>query len=394
MNSYIPEIPQQRLDNLERCIGVLAANSITSGEMAKKVLALQRGLTGDRSILNREYMNEQDYLLAYLSYYWPVSYAQAQLALRQLALKPLALRRWSSGPLRILDLGSGPGSMSCAAVDCVMEYMSLPFPAQTAIEITLFDLSRPAMNIAEELLKSNVMQREVRVACLQGNLGADTLPEGEFDLILIGHSLNEIAHNRADRIDIRTGLVKSALARLSDSGFMVIIEPSLLSTSRDLIELRNNLCEEGYRIHGPCTTNAVCSIVQTSAVATCHDESLWKIPHSVQKIADAAGLDRNAVKMTWFAFSKSALPSFNDESIFRVVSEPMLNKGGRVRYLLCGQKTRIPFSAKKDDAAAMAGGFFRIKRGDVISVENPEFRESGLGWQSETRLIQKDRFLS
>jgi hypothetical protein len=65
--------------------------------------------------------------------------------------------------------------------------------------------------------------------------------------------------------------------------------------------------------------------------------------------------------------------------LYRVVSEPMLNKAGRVRYLLCGNRGRFPFSAKRDDPAAAAGGFFGLARYDLIQVEEPESREGG-GW--------------
>ncbi len=388
MTKYIPEVPQTRLESLEKIIRDLSPDSGYSRDIAKKVTALQRGLTGERNLINRDYMGENDYLLAYLSYYWPVSYAQAQLALRQLPLK-----KTEDSAYRILDLGSGPGPMSCAAVDNFWNRLPVSEEATAKIDVTLFDISGAALRIAERLLQNNQLPPSPGITILKGDLSTDTLPDGEFDLILFGHSLNEIAHNQADRIVIRTELVKKTIKKLSQNGYLLMIEPALLSTSRDLIELRNQLCASGYPIHGPCTANAACTILETSASATCHDESLWKIPQSVQKIADEAGLDRNAIKMTWFAFSKPYNELLTGNAVFRVVSEPMLNKGGRVRYLLCGQKHRISFSAKKDDPAAMTGGFFMIKRGDIIEIENPEIRESGLGWQRETRVHTKDKFV-
>jgi len=284
--------------------------------------------------------------------------------------------------------------MSCAAVDRIRDGIPAAASADMKISVTVFDSSGTALDIAEKLLQNNSTRCPVDVAAIRGNLASDALPDGEFDLVLFGHSLNEIAHDKPDRLGIRAELARKAIGRLGYRGMLLIIEPALLSTSRDLIALRNELCAEGYPVHGPCTCDTACGILESSASATCHDESLWKIPRSVQKLADEAGLDRNAIKMTWFAFSKPDCPAGKHESVYRVVSEPMLNKAGRVRYLLCGSKNRMPFSAKKDDQAAAAGGFFLLARGDIVAIENPELRESGLGWRQDTKILRKEKFTS
>jgi hypothetical protein len=108
------------------------------------------------------------------------------------------------------------------------------------------------------------------------------------------------------------------------------------------------------------------------------------MPEAVRCLAEGAGLDREKIKMFWLVLQPPGQNLDGDRAAagtqaYRVVSEPMLNKAGRVRYLLCGQLGRFPFSAKKDDLAAAAGGFFRLSRYDLIRVEAPENREGG-GW--------------
>ena len=71
------------------------------------LLALQRGLTGDRGLAGRAYMDDRELLGAYLLYYWPVSYMQVSVSLAE---RPFS-------PRRVLDLGSGPGPASAAAID-------------------------------------------------------------------------------------------------------------------------------------------------------------------------------------------------------------------------------------------------------------------------------------
>lgn len=58
----------------------------------------------------------------------------------------------------------------------------------------------------------------------------------------------------------------------------------------------------------------------------------------------------------------------------------MLNKGGRVRYLICGPGGRFPFSAKKDDERARLAGFFELGRYALIRIREPERREGGWGF--------------
>ena len=63
-----------------------------------------------------------------------------------------------------------------------------------------------------------------------------------------------------------------------------------------------------------------------------------------------------------------------DSETALVVSEPMLNKAGRLRFLLCNDAGRFAVSARKDDPVARAAGFFGLKRGDRIRLRGAELR--------------------
>ena len=72
----------------------------------------------------------------------------------------------------------------------------------------------------------------------------------------------------------------------------------------------------------------------------------------------------------------------------RVVSEPMLNKAGRLRYILCTPSGLATLSAKTGDADAEAAGFFALRRGDCITAEALEKRanENSFGFVPGARL--------
>lgn len=391
--------------------------------LAEAVLRLQRGLTGERRLICRQeaaqagqqlsYMEEKDLLAAYLSYYWPVSYTQVSYILHTLSL----------GGRRILDLGSGPGPMSAAILDWINCGAA---PKDVRPELTLIDSSPKALKLAELILKQEPAGSNTTPAgltLLTARLEAATLPAGPYDLIVFGHSLNELATGQEDWLEQRLELLKQAASRLADRGCLILIEPALLKTARNLIQLRDIILEQAsdfkLQLLGPCTSPIACPAFAQGENQTCHEEFQWRMPAMVARLAEQAGLERQRVKMAWFAFRRTSgdqracaqrasdhqsgnrrashqeasdrvetIQADNGKKAYRyrVVSEPILNKAGRVRYLLCGAAGRFAFSAKNDDRTAKAAGFFDLSRGDYLKISHPELRENGWGVQPATRI--------
>ncbi len=343
-------------------------------------------------------MDDPALLEAYLSYYWPVSYAQAS---RVMELGGLRL-------LRVLDLGAGPGPMAAAAFD------------RGATLLYLVDHSGAALRLAERLLvdpgryagqvyapgeeasvpgahiHSSRTAKSADVHCIQADLEApESIPAGQFDLVILGHCLNELGAGEPDqrvRVERRANLVSRTAAALVPGGSVMIVEPATLASARDGMALRDHLAGLGWHISGPCTRQGPCHALAAGENHSCHDEAAWAMPESVRSLAEGAGLDREKIKMFWLVLRPPARGlsggrAAPDDQSYRVVSEPMLNKAGRVRYLLCGQRGRFPFSARKGDPAATKAGFFGLRRYDLIRVEAPEDREGGgWGFGQETRI--------
>jgi hypothetical protein len=55
----------------------------------------------------------------------------------------------------------------------------------------------------------------------------------------------------------------------------------------------------------------------------------------------------------------------------------MLNKAGRLRYILCGDGSLATVSARADDEEARASGFMDLRRGDFLRPEKFEERPGG-----------------
>lgn len=337
------------------------------------LLSLQRGLTGDRVLAGTGYMDDPALLAAYADYYLEVSRAQTLRICSMTGLHPRS----------VLDMGAGPGSVSLALAE------------RGARRLTLVDRSAPALDSARQALARlpRPDSAPLELAVIQAELESSAaLPAGPFDLVVFGHSLNEIGTG-PDRLERRLALVRRAAASLEAGGGILIIEPATLAASRDTLQLRDALVSLGWRVRAPCTWSGACPALEAGPTHTCHDESTWAMPAHVGQLALKLGLDRELIKMTWLlavpalAVPPPAVPALDaaerPES-YRVVSAPMLNKAGRVRYLLCGPAGRFPFSARKDDDAAIRGGFFLLRRYDLIEVANPEIREGGWGFGPRT----------
>jgi SAM-dependent methyltransferase len=344
------------------------------------LLSLQRGLTGTRTLAGNGYMDDSSFLGSYLLYYWPVSYLQSSLALSSDFDVIRSFRAKES--VRILDLGSGPGAVSCALADLL---------GKTPLSITLVDSSSKAMRLAERLLKTKGIQAESH----QTQLESDDLSflSGSYDCILLSHTLNELWIGDTDAIGKRASLVEKVASFLSPSGILLLMEPALLETSRNLLAVRDRLVSSGFTILSPCLGDCPCGALCAGPSHTCHAEITWKPGEPMASLAAKAGLDRASVKMTFFVMKKGTTETKAKEQTALIVSDCMLNKAGRIRFLCCDGQKRFSISAKTDAPAAVTSRFASMRRYDLISYSGLEKRGEGdeqsygIGRQSTIRLI-------
>ena len=360
------------------------------------LLALQRGLTGERGLAGARYMDEGGFLGAYLLYYWPVSYLETALSLAELGLSPR----------RVLDLGSGPGPAAAAALDA----------SGGRADLVLADGSRAALDVAQRVLEAgpragdaseagSSAYRELDLEDGAEALGKALGVEAPFDLVILGHCVNELWREAPDRAERRLALLEAAADLLAPGGALLVLEPALLATSREALALRDALASRGHTVLGPCPRAAAgpypCPALAAGPDRTCHSEAPWEPPEPVASLARAAGLDRRSVKWTWFAVgAPKGADGENDAScdtargettsrnalIGRVVSDPMLNKAGRVRYVLCAGGRLATLSAPRDSGIARGSGFLALARGDLVGVEGAEERAGGLGLREDSTL--------
>src|SRR5215813_12455975 len=265
-------------------------------EVAQGIRTLSLGLTRDRALVGARYLDDPRLLGAYLLFYWPVSYAQARAVLGELPRRPRS----------VLDLGSGPGPVAFAAMDA------------GASEVTAADRSAAALGLARAL----AAEAEEPLATRAWTDGA-ALPEGRFDVITLGHVLNELGRG-AGAIPDRAALLQRAAAQLRPGGSIVVLEPALRETSRELLAVRDQLVSRGFAIRAPCLWRGGCPALH-KASDWCHAERTWAPPPMLDALAREAGLHKESLKMSYLVVAPPGEPWAEPPAgrLFRIVSEPL-----------------------------------------------------------------------
>jgi SAM-dependent methyltransferase len=330
-------------------------------EVGAGVKQLSLGLTRERQLAGARYMDDPKLLGAYLLFYWPVSYAQARQALGELP----------SRPRQVLDLGSGPGPLAFAALDA------------GAKEVTAADRSKPALTLARSLAAE---AGEALATREWDPTRKAPPPEGQFDLITMGHVLNELYGTGDGVIAPRAALLEQLLSQVKKGGSLLVMEPALRETSRALLKVRDVLVGKGYAVRAPCMFRGNCpALVKESD--WCHAERAWPMPRVVEELARAAGLHKESLKMSYLVLAPKgeAWPELPRGRLFRIVSEPLEGKG-RQRYIGCGPEGRVGLAMQEKHRTEKNERFFKLHRGDVISVTDTEPKGDGFALDDRTEV--------
>ncbi len=414
---------------ISKAEGLALGNKGQVQKIAENLRALQRGLTGDRARVASGYMDEKSALQAYLLYYWPVSFYETAAVLAE-----LAERRTLPNIQTVLDLGSGPGPGSFAASLFGAKRAVLVDASQAALDVAskiaekgrqggssieLSALAKDLQNFSVDIL-SRFSSASIEPSA--GFSAGRALLEPPFDLIIASHSINELWHDEPERIERRRNMLLSLLPALREGGLLLIIEPSAHYTSIPLLALRDSLLEAAGSFTGgnfavsdearatlavdpaaahlfcvgPCPHSGSCPM-RAIGDRPCFSEWKWDAPTLVRELAEMAGLDRASLKASWVAFQKTGEklgadfaehpansaappPAAGPAISGRIVSEPMLNKAGRIRYIVCTENGQLStISAPQNNPAAIRAGtgaldFFNLARGDLIEASGLEER--------------------
>jgi len=353
--------------------------------LCRSVADLSRLFTKDRAERTCSYLDEEQLRAGYLAYFLPVNLAKVQALLDE--LPPDQLCRPAGQPLKVLDVGSGPGTGALAVLDWLQQQRT-----QREVAIVVVDQALPVLREAERLWQAYERSSSGSLATLtsihanlqrSGSLD-QCKQEGPFELIVAANALGELWCDARDTIGSRVKFVRSLLDLLVPHGSLIIMEPALRDMSRELHRVRDQLLETGAcTVYSPCLHDCPCPAL-VKADDWCHEERGWTQPPIVSAIDQVVGFIKDALKFSYVILRKDGrtiVPRQPD--LFRVVSELREMKGEK-RAWLCNETGR-PEVGRQDrlrsEGNAAVDGWHRgaIVRISEIVRKTKDGQQSTLG---------------
>jgi hypothetical protein len=329
---------------------------------------IHEGLVGARALVGTAYLAEPALRAAYARDLAPRTEAALTriLGQRGVGAHLKQTRRAEGRPLRALDLGSGTG----AAGSALDRYFGADGIERTSVDrhvvgpgIRNLDLANPAS-----------------VAVLGGG----------FDLVVASHLLNELfvswqAPEKAEERLTRLAELVERWGRglLAPGGLMVLIEPALRETSRDLLHVRDRLLAGGkLRVRAPCLYQGPCPALARER-DWCHDAApgietrrridfsylvLDRLAREDEGRCDAgdAGLPGAGLRTSRSAGADGSVAG-GAGAMVRVVSDPLVEKG-KLRLFVCGERGRFPIVRLDRHASEPNRALGSLARGDLARI--------------------------
>ncbi|CAN5709095.1 hypothetical protein BH11MYX1_BH11MYX1_57230 [soil metagenome] len=271
--------------------------------------------------------------------------------------------------LRVLDLGAGCGAMGLGLVACGV-----------AIDYLGLDRDGEALRIAERAIRELAQARgvEAKVEVRSCDVTKEPLPPA--DLVLISTLLNELV------VTSRLSLVQRALAAIGDDGAVIIIEPALRETSRELHLLRDTILTMGAaHVFAPCTRRTTpCPMLERES-DWCHEERFVKLPPRTAEVSRVTHLRDAPLKFSYLVLRRAATPLVEaGGAAWRLVSAPVSPKG-KTEILGCSDEGHKTIRLMKRHRNEQTKLLERVRRGHVLVIDTPSNAER-LEVQSDTKL--------
>ena len=311
-------------------------------------------------------------------------------------------------PWRVLDLGAGLGATTLGAATfarrCGIESIhstvvehdarALDVLAHIAGRAGQGALAKVSARVELERIERDLeplgaTSRDVRT------LASKTLG-GPFDLVLMGLALNELYVDRDDRLERRLALLTSVAERLAPGGSIVVIEPALKETTRELMRLRDlvaALTDERrvLTIAAPCTRTGPCPMLRGER-DWCHEDLPLSLPEPLRSIARGAGLRWEGLSYAALVLRRDGLsvasPASDPKRALRIVGGPIESKG-RTELHGCGEDglVRLVRLARHQGASPLDGA----ARGSVLECDRAVPDGAVLRTDRDVTLTRLDR---
>lgn len=342
---------------------------------AKGVRELNISFTQERHELPKNYFNQKELRSGYILYFLPVNALKVTALLSQ---QSIHLRSTPEGyEFTILDVGSGPGTGMLGVMAYLENILRQKKGGALKIHFILVDQNKQALNDASAIFGEALKHLQQAnpswkiegypqrvVANLFSEKFSQVLRPQKFDLILSLNFLSELPKGK------RLPLVDVWQKFLHPLGRLLIMEPALRQTTRDLMELRDQVVAvKSAFVLAPCLHQEACPMLKASGRDWCHAYIPWERPLWIEKIDRLVGIRKDYLMCSYLVVGQEPLKTASLKGpLWRVVSGP-LNSNGKSERLLCGpvQSHELLRITRLDrDQSQVNKDFDELERGDLV----------------------------
>ncbi|MFN4895844.1 MAG: small ribosomal subunit Rsm22 family protein [Pseudomonadota bacterium] len=269
---------------------------------------------------------------AYALYYTPINAAKIEHCVKHMRLEAISAHQTGGtqtaanrAPLRVLDLGSGPGTVGLA----LLAALNVP------ISLTCIERSSPMRTVAHKLLSSFPAKQPLVELEISETLNG--ISPSSFDIVLAANVFAELANDIAD------SSLDTLAKALRPSGHLILLEPGQPHHTRRLMALRDKIITNHSHLTPiyPCLRSGPCPMLQASSSDWCHGTLEWQQPPLHRQLDRLLGFNKHRIKFACFIFQEGAPLGQG----VRVLTPPEKTRAG-VEALLCGAQKygigRIP----------------------------------------------------
>ena len=367
--TYLPlPLSSAALDRIERVAHALHGGSANTRTTAAAVAAVSHVYTRQRGQMATL---DKRALLARAGFFWPRDLPKVFGPLDELSTWNLAPKKET---LRVLDVGAGLGATSFG----LARWLRLRGLPVQQLHVTALEHSADALrgfgafvrafaDLPDELVPIELHARSEDLQ--QARI------DHKVDLVLFGFVLNELFLElpEQERVTRRAELLQQASERLAPGGAIIVLEPALKATTRELMQLRDALVLRAAPpfVIAPCVHTRPCPML-ASERDWCHQELAYALPPKLAAIAGEAQLRYEGLSYASLLLANTArphTPHTTDAPLYRIVSDRLVSKG-KLELYGCGTTGYQRFTRLDRHESAENQAFGDAERGALLTLDS------------------------